>query len=101
MRHMKLTLSCPKAVLEDVVEHLLDSKLLPCGFTTIAANGHGADFADASLREKVRGRIRTALVMAVMPADNVGPLLDGLRSSFRGPRIQYWTETVPEFGDFA
>jgi Protein of unknown function (DUF3240) len=101
MTQMKLTLSCPQAVLEDVVEYLLDSKLLPAGFTTIAANTHGADFESASLREKVRGRIHTALVMTILPAGNVAPLLEGLRASFRGPRIQYWTEAVHDFGDFA
>lgn len=101
MTHVKLTLSCPTALGEQVVEYLLDSEWLESGFTTIAAQGHGRDFAQASLREKVRGRIDNLNILAVMPAEKLPPLLEALRARFRNPHMIYWTEPVQAFGDFA
>lgn len=101
MTHVKLTLSCPAALGEQVVEYLLTSEWMESGFTTIAAQGHGRDFAQASLREKVRGRVDNLNILAVMPAEKLAPLLDALRARFRNPHMIYWTETVQAFGDFA
>lgn len=101
MTYMKLTLSCPTALGEQVVEYLIASEWLEGGFTTIAAQGHGRDFAQASLREKVRGRADHLNIFAVLPAENIPPLLDALRARFRNPHMVYWTEPVHAFGDFA
>lgn len=101
MTHMKLTLSCPAMLGEQVVEYLLISELLEAGLTTFAAQGHGRDFAQASLREKVRGRVDVLNIVALLPAANVAPLLDALRARFRNPQMTYWTETVHALGDFA
>lgn len=101
MTHVKLTLSCPTALGEQVVEYLLTSEWMESGFTTIAAQGHGRDFAQASLREKVRGRVDNLNILAVMPAEKLTPLLDALRARFRNPHMIYWTEPVHAFGDFA
>jgi hypothetical protein len=101
MTHVKLTLSCPQALGEQVVEYLLASEWLEGGFTTIAAQGHGRDFAQASLREKVCGRVEHLNILAVIPAENLTPLLEALRARFRNPHMTYWTEPVHAFGDFA
>ena len=101
MTRIKLTLSCPGILAEQVTAALLESDWVPDGFTTIDASGHGADFAKASLRERVRGRIDTQLVVAVLPAVNVAPLLGELGERFRSSQMQYWTEPVLDFGDFA
>ncbi len=101
MNRVRLTLSCPRAVGEQIVEHMLESSLLPHGFLTADGSGHGADFAGASLREKVRGRIDVTLVIAVLPQAGVAPLLEELRGRFRSPQVRYWTEPVDEFGDLA
>lgn len=101
MTHIKLTLSCPTALGEQVVEYLLTSEWLESGFTTIAAQGHGRDFAQASLREKVRGCVDNLNILAVLPAENLAPLLEALRARFRNPHMTYWTEPVHAFGDFA
>ena len=101
MTHVKLTLSCPAALGEQIVEYLLTSEWLEAGFTTIATQGHGRDFSQASLREKVRGRIETLNIQAILPAENIAPLLGALRARFRNPHMIYWTEPVHAFGDFA
>ena len=97
----KLTLSCPKASAEAIIEHLLESSFLPQGFTTMSANGHGADFRTASLRERVRGRIDVTLVTAILPAAEVPHLIEGLRANFRGAHVRYWTEPVHASEDLA
>ena len=99
MTSSKLTLSCPKAVAEQIIEYLLESSFLPDGFTTVAGSGHGADFRTASLRERVRGRIDVILVIAILPAIDVPHLLADLRANFRGAHIHYWTEPVHASGD--
>lgn len=101
MIHVKLTLSCPKTLGEQVVEYLIASEWLDGGFTTIAAQGHGRGFAQASLRENVRGRVDNLNILAVLPSDNISPLLEALRARFRNPHMVYWTEPVHAFGDFA
>lgn len=97
----KLTLSCPKALADAVVEFLLESGLDANGFTTLSASGHGADFTTASLREKVRGSIDAVLVILILPSVNLAPLLDEMRGRFRSPHMHYWTEPVHQTGDFA
>jgi hypothetical protein len=96
----KLTLSCPAAVAEQVVEHFLESQWVE-GFTSLAGGGHGSDFAAASLREKVRGHIAVTLLIAVLPQAHVEPLTEELHERFRGAKIRYWTEAVETFGELA
>jgi hypothetical protein len=97
----KLVLSCPRGLVDAVVESLLESEWGTSGFTTMDAAGHGADFTNASLREKVRGSVDAVLVILILPAANVSPMLDELRGQFRTGKIHYWTEPVHEAGDFA
>ena len=97
----KIVLSCPKTLAEAVVEFLLESEWDAHGFTTVAAAAHGADFAGASLREKVRGSVDTVLVIVILPATEVAPLLEEMRGKFRSAQMHYWTEPVHETGDFA
>jgi hypothetical protein len=98
---IKLTLACPQSLAEQMIEFLLDGPWLQEGFTTVAGNGHGADFANASLREKVRGRVEIQLVTTVLPAAHLPGLLDALRAQFKAPHTRYWTEPVQEFGDLS
>ena len=101
MTLIKLTLACPQPLAEQMVEFLLEGPWLEGGFTTLAGSGHGADFASASLREKVRGRVQVQLVIAVLPADQLSSLLAALRTQFKAPHIRYWTEPVQAFGDLS
>ncbi len=101
MTHVKLTLSSPTALGEQVAEYLLASEWLDAGFTTFAGQGHGQDFSQASLREKVRGRVEVLNIVALLPTANVAPLLAALRARLRNSQITYWTEPVQSLGDFA
>jgi len=98
---VKLNLACPAALGEQLVEYLLESEWLDGGFTTLATQGHGRDFANASLREKVRGRVQSLTVVAILPERNVAALLEAVRGRFRNPHLVWWTEPVLGFGDFA
>jgi hypothetical protein len=100
MNHLKITLVCPDTLGEQVVEALLESGRLSGGFTTFPASGHGRDFANASLREKVRGRIDTTVIMTVLPSAEVQALLADIRERFPTPHLVYWIEPVHAFGDF-
>lgn len=100
MSHVKLTLSCPQALADRLTEHLLESEWSD-GFTTLLGGGHGADFAAATLREKVRGQVDVMLVMLVLPSAHVTPLLDSLRAQLRAPHVRYWIEPVHAFGDLS
>lgn len=100
MMQLKLTLSCPQFLADQVVEALLDSEWAVDGFATVAAGGHGANFATASLLERVRGRIQTTQIQLILPAAHVAPLLEALRGQFQGAQIRYWTEPVQDSGDF-
>jgi hypothetical protein len=101
MSHVRLTLSCPQPLVEQVVEFLLDHETMIGGFTSLAAHGHGRDFVGATLRERVRGRVQSTLLMAILPCEDVTPLLQELRSQFRAPHLFYWTEPVLDFGDLS
>ncbi len=101
MSHVRLTLSCPQSLIEQVVEFLLEHETMIGGFTSLAAHGHGRDFASATLRERVRGRVQSTLLMAILPSENVAPLLQELRSQFHAPHLFYWTEPVLDFGDLS
>ncbi|MCP5410547.1 MAG: DUF3240 family protein [Alphaproteobacteria bacterium] len=100
MSHVKITLSAPAALGEQVAEFLLESEWLPGGFATAAVSRHGRDFEDATLREQVRGRVDALLITAILPAAHVPALLDQLRERFTTARLLYWTEPVLDFGDF-
>jgi len=100
MSFVKLTLSCPAALAEQVTELLLDSRWAD-GFTTLAGAGHGADFATATARERVRGCVDVVLMMVVLPPGHVAPLLAQLRENFHAPGLRYWTEAVQDFGELA
>ena len=98
---IKLTLACPQALAEQMSEFLLDCEPLKGGFTAWHANGHGADFATASLREQVRGHVNVFLLTAIIGEAELAPLLASLRAQFRAPHVRYWTEPVLDFGDLA
>lgn len=101
MSQAKLTLSCPQTLAEQVTEYLVDHESVTTGFITVVAHSHGCDFASATLRELVRGRVQSTLLIMILPVSHVTPLLAELRQKFRAPRMLYWTEPVHEFGDFS
>lgn len=71
------------------------------GFTTLSAEGHGFGFANASTSERVRGRVKRAVLIAVMPRCNVDILLNRLAAEAPIPHLTYWIEPVDAFGHLA
>lgn len=101
MTHVRLNLSCPQPLAEQLIEFLLEHDAMIGGFTSLAAHGHGRDFSAATLRERVRGRVQSVLLLAILPAENVAPLLRDMRKQFAVPHLFYWTEPVQDFGELS
>ena len=94
----RLTIAFPPAAETSLIEALLEQDPPLPGFTTIVAEGHGADFAGASIHEQVRGRIRQKLLLMVLPADRVDSLIATLRQALPNPHVIWWVEPVIDFG---
>ena len=99
MNQVKLTLLCPAALSDRILDAVTDGGGLTHGFTSFSASGHGREFINASLREKVRGCVDTTIIMMILPAGAADTLLAGLRSRFSNPQLVYWIEPMLAFGD--
>lgn len=97
----RLTLVFPPNLEDRLVELLLEQEPPLPGFTIVAGEGHGADFASASLREQVRGRIAQRVVLMVLPAERIERLIAALRVSLPHPHVIWWAEPVLAFGRLA
>lgn len=94
----KLVVICPREVSEDVIDaFLVASPSLP-GFTSFDANGHGHDFKEASLQERVRGHVSRRCIWMVLPETDVEHALAALREATHNPHVAYWLEPVLEMG---
>ena len=94
----KLTLAFPPSGEDIVVEYLLRAEPPISGFTTWVSDGHGLDFKEASVNERVRGRVKLSVLVAVLPRQWVTKLLDDLRKNARIDSLTYWVEPVDVFG---
>lgn len=68
------------------------------GFTTWTAEGHGHGFANASFRERVRGRVDRTMLVAVVPRFQVAQILEAIVTRAVIPHMAYWIEPVEAFG---
>ena len=93
----KLTLIYPAIAEDQVIEVLLEQDPALPGFTTWAVDGHGHDFAHASAAERVRGRVKNAMLVAVMPRPRLQSLLEIVREKIPVPGLTYWVEPVDGF----
>lgn len=71
------------------------------GFTTWTAEGHGFGFANVSTSERVRGRVKRAVLIAVLPRCDVEILVVKLAAEAPIPHLTYWIEPVEAFGHLA
>nr|RAV94040.1 DUF3240 domain-containing protein [Aerococcus mictus] len=94
----KLTLVFPPSGEDAVVEFLLSAEPPISGFTTWVGDGHGLDFREASVNERVRGRVKLSVLVAVLPRQWVAKLLDDLGKNARINSLTYWVEPVDIFG---
>jgi hypothetical protein len=97
----KLTLIYPPASESHITELMMNSEPPLAGFTTFEAEGHGGSFSDASMRERVRGRVARRVLMLVLARSRVAPLLDEIRVKAAIPDLVYWVEPVEAFGRLA
>lgn len=93
----KLTLVYPPAMQDSLIDFLLAQDPPLPGFTTFNADGHGVDFADASVNERVRGRVQRGLMLLILPRPYIAPLLEKIRTEIGVPHLVYWIEPVEEF----
>lgn len=94
----KLTIICPQEI-EAVMADTLDAMepALP-GYTIVEAHGRGGAMRTASAVERVRGALRMAMFILVLPDDRVTGVTELIRSACPRPQISYWVETVEDFG---
>ncbi|MGE0387543.1 MAG: DUF3240 family protein [Gammaproteobacteria bacterium] len=97
----RLTLVFPPAVEPALLEILLDEEPPLPGFTVVHAEGHGADFEHATVRERVRGRVARRMLLMVLPHARVEHLLERLRARLPSNHVTWWVEPVSGFGRLA
>lgn len=96
----KLTLIYPPASENHLVEVMMNSEPPLSGFTTWQAegHGHGHSFAEASMRERVRGRITRGVLMVVLPRARIELLVEEILLKAAIADLVYWIEPVLAFG---
>ena len=72
----KITFVCPPDSATHITELMLNCDPPLSGFTTWTAEGHGFDFGDATVSERVRGRVRRSVIVAVLDRAVAVSLLD-------------------------
>lgn len=97
----KLTLVYPLAAEDRIIELMLETMPPIGGFTTMRAEGHGHDFGQTSISERVRGRVCRGVFIAVMRHDRASQLLAELEAKAPLPHLAYWLEPVLSFGRMA
>ena len=94
---VRLNLVCPPALEEAVTGVLMADPTLP-GFTLLHAEGHSSDFAHASIREQVRGRVDRRVLWVVIERERVEGLLAALRQRIASSDVRWWMEPVMAMG---
>jgi hypothetical protein len=97
----KLTLVYPQSAADAVVELILAREPPTAGFTTWAAEGHGFGFVNASVKERVRGRVERRVLVAIMARTDADDLLEQLLRETPIRHLGYWIEPVLEYGRLA
>ena len=93
----KLTFVYPPSGTDRLTEVLLTLDPPLAGFTTWMAEGHGHGFANASTSERVRGRVKRSVLVAILTKENIPYLLDQVRKNASIPHLTYWVEPVEQF----
>ena len=94
---VRLNLVVPPALEETVTGVLMADPTLP-GFTLLHAEGHSSDFAHASIREQVRGRVDRRVLWVVIERERVDGLLAALRQRIASSDVRWWMEPVMAMG---
>ena len=100
MSELCLTLVCPPAVEERVLDLLLLTPTVTF-FTSTPIAAHGMPHEDMDQTEQVLGRARVTEIQVILAADDKAVLLDAIRQQFAGAGLRYWVTTVAEAGVIA
>lgn len=68
------------------------------GFTTWEAEGHGFGFANATMSERVRGRVKRTVITAVVARAEADFILGEIAEQAPIAHLTYWLEPVERFG---
>lgn len=90
----KLTIVCPPAAGDNIAELMLGLDPPVAGFTTFAAEGHGMSFDNASVGERVQGRVKRTVITAVLPRQEADRLVEIVRQDVAVAHMAYWIEPV-------
>ncbi len=93
-----LTLSLPRALEEEVLDHLMAHPDLATGFTLWQGQGMGTRVELTSAMEQVQGRARRVFVQVALSRQHVPALLGALRAELGSAGITYWVTPLLAFG---
>lgn len=100
MAELCLTLVCPPAVEEKLLDLLLMSPDVTF-FTSTVTAAHGMAHENMDQTEQVLGRANATEIQILLAAANKNPLLDAIRRDLAGAGLRYWVTTVAEAGEIA
>lgn len=100
MAELCLTILCPPAFSEQVLDTLLTMAEIPL-FTSSVTSAHGLEHSVLSATEQVLGMARMTRIEAFLSHDNRDQILTRLRSELSGTGLMYWISPVIETGEFS
>jgi hypothetical protein len=100
MSELCLTLLCPPAVEEKLLDLLLMSPQVMV-FTSTPTAAHGLAFTTHNQTEQVLGRAFVTQVKVIFAAADKASLLENIQRQFAGAGLRYWITTVVETGEIA
>lgn len=100
MSELCLTLVCPPAIEEKLLDLLLLSPEVTF-FTSTVTAAHGMAHENMDQTEQVLGRANATQIQVLIAAANKSPLLDAIRREFAGAGVRYWVTTAAEAGEIA
>lgn len=100
MSELCLTILCPPALAEQVLDTLLTMPEISF-FTSNAASAHGLQHSVLSATEQVLGMARMTQIAALLSHANLDQILAHLRSELSGTGLKYWISPVIEAGEFS
>lgn len=94
----KLSIVAPRDIRPVIADALDDLEPALPGYTVVDAHGHGPDVSLATAAEKVRGAMRAAMFILILPQARVEGVLTQLAQRCQRRQIAFWTEPVSDFG---
>ena len=100
MSELCLTLLCPPAVEEKLLDVLLMSPNATV-FTSTPTAAHGLAVGNLTQTEQVMGRAQATEIQVIFAVAEKTKLLEHIRQQFAGAGLRYWLTTVIEAGEIA